>query len=143
VGTGSGAMTLLTFGPAVQVGDYEIELLATSATAAFSVTAPDGTVLPNGAVGTAYASDHLNFLISNGGTMTIGDAYTVAVTAGGTPVVIGGTGTGVMSAISLGPDAQNGGYRVINRAVVANGGDFEVIAPDGSSVGRFLMGTGS
>lgn len=143
VGTGTGLMSALTFGPAVQVGSYVVTLLATSATAAFSVTAPDGTVLPNGAVGTAYKSDHVNFLISDGGTMTAADAYTIVVTAAGTPVVIGGTGTGTMSAISLGPDAQNGGYQVICRAAVTNGGDFEVIAPDGSSIGRFLMGTGS
>jgi hypothetical protein len=143
VGTGTGAMTALTFGTKVQTGSYVITLLATSATAAFSVVAPDGTALANGAVGTAYKSDHLNFLVSSAGTMTVGDSYTVVVTAAGTPVVIGGTGTGVMSAISLGPDAQNGGYRVINRAVVAEGGDFEVLAPDGSSIGRFLMGTTS
>lgn len=143
VGTGSGVMTLLTFGPDVQVGSYVITLLATSSTAAFSVVAPDGTSLPNGAVGTAYKSNHLSFLISDGGTMTTGDKYTVAVTAGGTPTVVGGTGTGVMSAISLGPRAQLGTYKVINRAVVANGGDFEVLAPDGSSLGRFLMGTAS
>ena len=143
VGTGTGTMTALTFGPEVQVGSYVITLLATSATAAFSVVAPDGKELPNGAVGTAYKSEHLNFLISSAGTMTLGDSYTVVVTAAGTPVVIGGTGTGVMSAITLGPDAQNGGYQVINRAVVAEGGDFEVLAPDGSSVGRFVMGTTS
>lgn len=143
VGTGTGAMTALTFGPAVQTGNYVITLLATSATAAFSVVAPDGTVLPNGAVGTAYTSNHLNFLVSSAGTMTVGDSYTVVVTAGGTPAVIGGTGTGTISAIALGPDAMNGGYQVICRAAVTNGGDFEVIAPDGGSVGRFIMGTGS
>lgn len=141
VGTGTGAMTALTFGPDIQTGSYVITLLATSATAAFSVVAPDGTTLPNGVVGTAYKSTHLNFLISSAGTMTIGDAYTVVVTAGGTPVVIGGTGTGTMSAISLGPDAQNGGYQVVLRAVVAHGGDFDVIAPNGRSIGRFIMGT--
>lgn len=141
VGTGTGAMTALTFGPDVQTGSYVVTLLATSATAAFSVVAPDGTALPNGAVGTAYTSSHVNFLVSSAGTMTIGDSYTIVVTAGGTPVVIGGTGTGTMSAISLGPDAQNGGYVVSLRAVVTHGGDFDVIAPDGTSVGRFLMGT--
>lgn len=141
VGTGTGLMSALTFGPAVQTGSYVITLLATSATAAFSVVAPDGTVLPNGAVGTAYKSDHISFLVSDGGTMTIGDAYTIVVTAGGTPAVIGGTGTGTMSAISLGPDAQNGGYVVICRAAVSHGGDFDVLAPDGKSIGRFLMGT--
>ncbi len=143
VGTGTGLMSNLRFGPFVQVGNYVITLLATSATAAFSVVAPDGTALPNGAVGTAYKSSHLSFSIADGGTMTTGDSYTVAVTAGGTPAVVGGTGTGTMSAITLGRAAKNGSYRVINRAVVANGGDFEILDPDGMSCGRFLMGTGS
>lgn len=143
VGTGTGLMSDLRFGPFVQVGNYVITLLATSATAAFSVTAPDGTALPNGAVGTAYKSAHLSFLISNGGTMTLNDSYTVVVTAGGTPTVVGGTGTGTISAITLGRAAKNGSYRIINRAVVVNGGDFEVLDPDGMSCGRFLMGTGS
>ena len=139
VGTGQGLMSALKFGPDVQVGaaGYVITLLATSSTAAFSVVAPDGTALPNGAVGTAYKSSHLSFLISDGGTMTAADKFTVVVTAGGTPAVHGGTGTGVMSAITLGPEAQLGGYQVINRVVIANGGDFEVVAPDGTVVGRF------
>jgi hypothetical protein len=143
VGTGTGAMTALTFGPDVQTGNYVIELTETSSTAAFTVTCPDGTKLHNGAVGTAYKSRHLSFLVSDGGTMTTGDKYTVAVTAGGTPAVIGGTGTGTMSDISLGPDAQNGGYRVVCIGAATNGGDFDVLAPDGSSIGRFVMGTGS
>lgn len=139
VGTGTGAMTLLSFGPDVQTGSYVITLTATSATAAFTVTAPDGTALPAGLVGTAYASTHLNFLISSAGTMTIGDSYTVVVTAGGTPVLIG-TGTGVVSAFSLGPDAQNGGYRIQLLATSATG-EFEVIAPDGSKLKRGQVAT--
>lgn len=139
VGTGTGAMTLLTFGPAVQTGNYVITLLATSATAAFSVVAPDGTALPNGAVGTAYTTSHISFLISTGGTMTLGDAYTVAVTAGGTPVLVG-TGTGVVSAFTLGAEAQNGTYRVQLLATSATA-EFEVIAPDGSKLKRGQVAT--
>jgi len=139
VGTGTGLMSALTLGTAVQAGNYVITLLATSATAAFSVVAPDGTALPNGAVATAYTSDHISFLIANGGTMTIGDTYTVAVTAGGTPVLVG-TGTGVVSAFSLGPDAQNGTYRVQLLATSATA-EFEVIAPDGSKLKRGQVAT--
>lgn len=138
-GTGTGAMTALTFGPDAQVGNYVITLLATSATAAFSVVAPDGTVLPNGAVGTAYTSTHLSFLISSAGTMTIGDAYTVAVTAGGTPALVG-TGTGLVSGVSLGPDAKLGAYRVQLLATSATA-EFEVIAPDGSKLKRGQVAT--
>lgn len=138
-GTGTGAMTALSFGPDVQVGVYTITLLATSATAAYSVTAPDGTVLPNGVVGTAYVSTHASFLISSAGTMTIGDSYALTVTAAGVPAIVG-TGSGVMSAISLGPDAQNGGYRVNILATSATG-EFEVIAPDGTKLKRGQIAT--
>lgn len=139
VGTGTGLMSALTFGPDVQTGNYVVTLLETSATAAFSVVAPDGTALPNGAVGTAYASSHLSFSIANGGTMTVGDSYTVAVTAGGTPVLVG-TGTGVVSGVSLGDAAQNGTYRVTLLATSATA-EFEVIAPDGSKLKRGQVAT--
>lgn len=142
-GTGTGAMSGLTFGPDVQVGNYVVTLTATSATASFTVRAPDLTYLPTGNVATAYQSSHINFTVANGGTMTTGDSYTVAVTAGANPTVIGATGTGTCTSVTLGKLAQFGTYQVINRAVVANGGDFEVLAPDGSSIGRFLMGTSS
>lgn len=138
-GTGTGLMSALSFGAAAQTGSYVVTLLATSATAAFSVVAPDGSILPNGAVGTAYVSDHVSFLISNGGTMTIGDSYTIVVTAGGTPVLVG-TGTGVVSAFSLGPDAQLGTYRVQLLATSATA-EFEVIAPDGSKLKRGQVAT--
>lgn len=139
VGTGTGLMSALSFGPDVQVGSYVITLLATSSTAAFSVVAPDGTALKNGAVGTAYTSSHLSFSIANGGTMTIGDAYTVVVTAGGTPVLVG-TGTGVVSAFTLGQKAQNGTYRVQLLATSATA-EFEVIAPDGGKLKRGQVAT--
>ena len=138
-GTGTGAMTALTFGPEVQVGSYVIELTETGATAAFIVTAPDGTALPNGAVGTAYTSNHLSFLISNGGTMTDGDTYTVVVTAGGTPVLVG-TGTGVVSGFSLGKNAQLGTYRIELKATSATA-EFQVEAPDGTLIGYGKVAT--
>lgn len=139
VGTGTGVMSALTFGPDVQVGSYVITLLATSATAAFSVVAPDGTALPNGAVGTAYKSNHLSFSIANGGTMTVGDKYTVVVTAAGTPVIVG-TGTGVMSGLSLGPRAMLGTYKVLVMATSATGA-LQITAPDGQLLPAGKIGT--
>ena len=139
VGTGTGLMSVLIFGPDVQVGSYVITLLATSATAAFSVVAPDGTALPNGAVGTAYKSTHLNFLVSNGGTMTLGDKYTVVVSATGTPVIVG-TGSGAMSGITLGKYAQLGTYRVTVMATSSTG-ELQVIAPDGRKLAYGKIGT--
>lgn len=138
-GTGTGLMSALSFGPAVQAGAYVITLLATSATAAFSVVGPDGVALANGAVGTPYVSSHLSFSIANGGTMTIGDTYTVTVTAAGTPVLVG-TGTGLVSGVSLGPDAQVGTYRVQLLATSATG-EFEVIAPDNGKLKRGQVAT--
>lgn len=132
VGTGSGLMSALSFGPDVQIGNYVITLLATSATAAFSVVAPDGTVLPNGAVATAYKSSHINFLIANGGTMTAADKFTVAVTAGGTPVLVG-TGSGTVGSFSIGKLAQNGTYKVQLTTTSATS-PLVITAPDGSTL---------
>lgn len=131
-GTGTGAMSALSFGPDVQVGSYVITLLATSATAAFSVVAPDGTALPNGNVATAYKSSHINFLVANGGTMTIADKYTVVVSAGGTPVLVG-TGQGVVSSFSIGKLAQNGTYKVQLTTTSASS-PLVITAPDGSTL---------
>lgn len=139
VGTGTGLMSALTFGPDVQTGSYVITLTATSATAAFSVVAPDGTVLPTGNVATAYTSSHLSFLIANGGTMTTGDVFTVIVTAGGTPVLVG-TGSGVVSAFTLGVDAKPGTYRIQLLATSATA-EFEVISPDGDKLKRGQVAT--
>ncbi|MBM6747658.1 hypothetical protein H6G88_10350, partial [Bifidobacterium ruminantium] len=66
--------------------------------------------------------------------MTAADAFTLTVTAAGTPVLVG-TGTGAFSAISLGPDAQNGGYR-IQLLATSGTAEFEVIAPDGTKLRR-------
>jgi hypothetical protein len=149
-GTGNGTMTVLSAGPEVEVGDYIVKAIsAATNNATFSVTSPSGKVLPNAVMagGTcAYTSRHINFTLTDGGTdfAVGGTPSTFTVTVSTTaPVVIGGTGTGVMTALSLGPDAKPGTYKVINRAVVAEGGDFDVIGPDGDSIGRFLMGTTS
>jgi hypothetical protein len=139
VGTGTGVMTGLTFGPDVQVGSYVITLTETASDAAFTVVAPDATSLPDGAVGTAYTSNHLSFSIADGGTMTVGDVFTVVVTAAGTPVLVG-TGTGVVSGVSLGKFAQNGTYTVRLLATSATA-EFEVVAPDGSRLRRGQVAT--
>jgi hypothetical protein len=139
VGTGTGTMSGLKFGPDVQVGSYVITLTETSATAAFTVVAPDGTSLPNGAVATAYRSNHLSFTIANAGTMTLGDKFTVVVSAAGTPVLVG-TGTGTVSGVSLGKYARPGSYKVRLTATSATA-LFEVVAPDGDVVGTGNVAT--
>ena len=125
-GTGSGAMTALTFGPDVQVGSYVIALTETSATAAFTVTAPDGTSLPNGAVGTAYTSDHVNFTVANAGTMTAGDYY-ILIVANGTeqveawdPTAVDGTqdAYGILYAAVDASSAATAGVAIVRNAQI-------------------------
>jgi hypothetical protein len=149
-GSGNGTMTLLTFGPDVQIGDYVIQCItAVAHGGVFSVTAPDGTALPNFTMGTTtggtarYTSSHLSFSLTDDADFITANSFTVTVTAGGTPTVVGGTGNGVMSAITLGKAAQLGTYTAICRVAISDSGDFEVMAPDGSSIGRFIMGTTS
>lgn len=151
VGTGNGTASLVFAGPEVEVGNYILTCTAAVAHGGvFSLTTPSGKVLPAltltpGSGGTtAYVSRHINFSITDGGTdFIVGDSFTfvVGTTA---PTVIGGTGTGTLSALSLGPDAKPGNYRVINREAISHGGRFEVVAPDGSSLGaNFTMSAGS
>lgn len=139
VGTGTSTMSALNFGPDVQVGSYVITATATSATAAFTVVAPDGTSLPNGAVGTTYKSSHIGFLITDAST-TLGDSFTLVVTAGGTPVSAGGNGNSAMSAITLGKLAQRGAYKVVCTSTGSHTATYIVIAPDGQTVPNTVDG---
>jgi hypothetical protein len=75
IGTGTGVVSAFSLGKDAQLGAYRVQLLATSATAEFEVIAPDGSKLKRGQVATAYASSHINFSLSNAGTMTSGDYF--------------------------------------------------------------------
>lgn len=79
VGTGT-----ITDAPTVaagaKAGRYVIQLLATSATAAFRVEDPDGVVVGEGNVATEFVGGGLTFTIANAGTMTVGDLFYVDVT---------------------------------------------------------------
>jgi hypothetical protein len=140
VGTGNGTVSLVFPGPDVLVGNYVVTCTAAAANAGtFSVTNPAGKLLPAATVAVAYTSREINFTIADGATdYIVGDVFTFVVSTT-VPTVIGGTGTGVLSALSLGPDAKPGRYKVNNDVVVANGGDMTVIGPDGTAVGgRFV-----
>jgi len=141
-GTGNGVMSALVPGPDVQTGIYVLTCTEAAANGGtFSVTAPDGSILPYAEVGTAYSSSHLDLLISDGSTdFIVGDSFAVVVTAGETPVVVG-DGNGVVSAVTLGPLAQNGTYKATCVTASANGGTFAVTAPDGTSLGNATVGT--
>lgn len=146
VGTGDGTVSLVSAGPDVEVGNYVLTCTAAVAHGGvFSLTTPSGKVLPSltmtpGSGGTtAYTSSHINFSITDGAAdFIVGDVFTFVVSTT-VPTVIGGTGTGVLSALSLGPDAKPGNYKINNDVVVANGGDMSVVGPDGTRVGgRFI-----
>lgn len=149
VGTGTGTATLVFAGPEVELGNYVLTCTAAVAHGGvFSLTTPSGKSLPTftmtpGSGGTtAYTSRHINFSITDNGDFVVGDVFTFVVSTT-VPTVIGGTGTGVLSALSLGPDAKPGRYKINNDVVVANGGDMSVIGPDGDMVGGRFVWTNS
>ncbi|WP_338572003.1 head decoration protein [Pseudomonas canadensis] len=75
--TGNGTVAPVTVGSAVETGGYA--LLATSATV-FSVTNPEGVVLGDATVGTAFAHAEINLTITAGATaFVVGDGFTVNV----------------------------------------------------------------
>jgi len=145
----NGTMTLLSAGPDVQIGNYVVACVtAVAHGGVFSVTAPDGTALPNFTMGTetgataAYSSTHIRFSLTDGSAdFKVGDKFTVAVTANATPVKVG-TGDGVMSAVSIGPDAQFGTYRVVCTTPPGganHGGTFTVFDPTGATIGTVVI----
>lgn len=145
-GTGNGTMTNVRPNAYVQTGNYVVKCTAIATNGGtFSVTAPDGTALPDlvltAGAGTAtnYSSTHLDFTVTDGSTdFAVNDTFTIAVTAGGTPAVVG-TGNGTISAISLGKQAINGTYRIVCTAAVTNGGTFSVTAPDGDRLPDLVL----
>lgn len=141
-GTGNGTMSAVKGGPSVKTGNYVVTCTATATHGGtFSVVDPDGDSLTDleltagAGNSTSYSDDQISFTITDGSTdFAEDDAFTIAVTAGGTPAVVG-TGNGVMSAITLGKLAQNGTYRVEFTAAGTNAGTFSVIAPNGEIIG--------
>lgn len=144
VGTGNGTVTAVYAGPEVLEGNYVVTCTAAATNGGtFSVTNPAGKALPAATVGTAYTSREINFTLNDGATdYIVGDAFTFVVSTTA-PTVIG-TGNGTVSAITLGPDAQPGLYRVECITAITNGGTFKVVSPDGDTVavGSIVAGAG-
>ena len=144
VGTGNGVMSALFAGPEVELGSYVLTCTAAATDAGtFSVTTPSGDLLPAATVAVAYRSRHINFIIADGSTdFIVGDAFTIVVATGAAAVV--GTGNGVLSGLSLGPDAKTGQYRIECITAITNGGEFKVVSPDGEelAVGFVVAGAG-
>lgn len=74
--TGNGTVGSITAGATPMSGAYSIKFASSTA---FNVTAPDGTSLPAGTVGTAYTNAQINFTITAGGTaFAANDSFTIA-----------------------------------------------------------------
>ena len=139
-GTGNGVMTKLFAGPDIEKGSYLVKLLTAVANGGtFEVKTPSGKLLPNlvltagAGVTTAFTSTHINFSITDGSTdFAVNDLFTIVVTTGAPSVV--GTGDGVVSAISLGPDAKAGQYLAECIEAITNSGVFKIVGPDGEVV---------
>ncbi len=81
VGTGNAVMSAISIGPKVQPGNYVVKF--TGATT-YTVTAPDGEMLPAAAALGAYASSQIGWTITAGATAAVaGDTFTVVVPATG------------------------------------------------------------
>jgi hypothetical protein len=135
VGTGNGTMTAVSAGPRVERGNYVVKCtVAIANSGTFSVTTPSGDLLPNATVGTPYVSDHIRFTINDGATdFAVNDTFTIVV--GTTVPVVVGTGNGVISAVSLGPEAKSGNYRFVASAVATNAATWTLYDPDGATLG--------
>ena len=92
--TGSSTVGSISGGADLLAGNYIITASATNATSAFTVVDPHGVSMPPGAVGTAYASSHINFTITDNNT-TAGDKYVLT----GNPTKTGVYKLAVASAI--------------------------------------------
>ncbi|TXH56556.1 MAG: head decoration protein [Desulfurellales bacterium] len=102
-GTGDGTIGSVTLGSAAQTGVYVLRGIAESGNAGtFSVTAPDGTALPNLTVAAAYASSHINLTVADGANdWDIGDLIYVTVTGGDYEALDPAATTGEQTAIGI------------------------------------------
>jgi len=82
VGTGNGTLTAVEGRHALKVGTYTMTCITAVANGGiFSVADPDGNLLANATVGTAYVSDQIAFLINDGSTdFIVTDSFTIAIT---------------------------------------------------------------
>jgi hypothetical protein len=82
--TGDGAPGAVTLGSKAKIGDYLLTCIETATNSGiFQVVDPDGYVLPPLIVGSAYAGDHFNVTIADGGNdFALGDTFTISVAEG-------------------------------------------------------------
>lgn len=84
VGTGNGVLSGLAAGPAVKVGAYKARLITVVTNGGrFAVEDPDGLVIGEAVVGTAFVDAQIGFTIADGATdFVLGDVFTLTVAAG-------------------------------------------------------------
>lgn len=140
-GTGNGTMSSVTVAAGAKRGSYTVTCTAAATNSGtFEVKDPDGVVLGNATVGSAFSGGGIGFTISDGSTdFIVGDSFTISVVA--STVTFSGTGNGTMGAITLGATVKPGVYRVVFVEPNTNLGSFYVEDPDGVTVGTGVVGT--
>ena len=142
-GTGNGTMTLVSGGAKTKKGTYTISCIrAITNGGEFAVTDPDGkfigsVLITAGAGGTGvFASDELNFTITDGATdFDLTSVFTVAVSDGvPASVAVVGTGNGTLTLVEGRRNTKVGNYVLTCIAAATHGGTFKLVDPDGHSV---------
>lgn len=81
--TGGETVGSLSKGSKAKPGAYKLKCAAAGAAGTFAVIDPDGIRLADAAVGTAYASNEINFtLAAAGANSAVGDSFTITVAEG-------------------------------------------------------------
>jgi len=139
--TGNGAMGAVTISPhTAMLGRHVLTITGTGATAAFSITKPDGTAGTAGAVGSAYSAHGLAFTLADGAQDYIpGDIWYIDVPA--TVAALGSnTGTGTISGLTVTAGALPGDYILTIIEPGSNAGTFVVTDPNGDEIGHGTVG---
>jgi len=138
--TGDGAATLAdpALGPKAEAGAYSLTCVAAAVDGGtFRVLNPSGYVLPDLAVGQAYAGDHVNLTIADGAAdFVVGDTFTVDVSGDGKVVALDPAGVdgtaeafGIVAADVTAPNGTDtDGLAIVRDAILA---DHAIVWPTG------------
>jgi hypothetical protein len=139
--TGNGTCGTITLSAGAQEGVYTFTCLVAGSTAKFQGIAPNGAVLPELTVGSAYSQGGLGFTITTGGVnYAVGDEFTITV---GTAVFAnagGDTGNGTCSAIVVKPGVIGGVYTFTCTAGGATA-TFSGVDPTGAALPVLTVGS--
>ncbi len=121
--TGAGTCTSVTKGTKAKAGIYTLTCIhAVAGYGMFAVVDPDGIQIGVANVGTAFASDIINFTLNDSSPdFALGDSFTITIAAG----------SGQVKALDDGQDATDGtndAYGIMVNAVDASGGALSGVA---------------